>query len=368
MLTRMQPNVLCGTSHNTFIWLAPHEARTFMATMRVQRPGARWRFSLTNTIDTTWADGTRSRADTPGGTYDIVSAAFSNGLATVPVTFQGARGRTVLPDEHVTSDICDIRSARSNFITFRWCLRAGADGAIVPATPNSQALCAHAPGDATFAGPEAFTDARTLEGEDENMCALPDLFEAEGAPLRRMTFIGDSITQGVGTRIGHYESWAARIAAALADKYASLNLGLGYAQIADAARNGAWLSRAGCCDVVNMCLGVNDLLHGDGERCIERLRTAVAALKAAPHAPRIVLFTTPPFDYEGRDIERWRALNAAITAPDHLGADTVFDMARVLRLDADHAHLAKYGPHPDGLGGAAVAEEYVQRFMPAAGL
>lgn len=368
MLTQMQPNVLCSTSHNTYILLAPNETRTFMATMRVQRPGTHWRFSMTNTVDTNWADGARSRANMPGGTFDIVSAAFSNGADIVPVTFEGKLSRIVHPDEQVTSDICNIESARSRFITFRWCLRAGDAGAIVPATPNSQALCAFAPGDATYAGPEAFTDARTLEGEDENMCALPDLFEAEGAALSTMAFIGDSITQGVGTRIGYYESWAARIAAALADRYATLNLGLGYAQIADAACDGAWLNRAKHCDVVNVCLGVNDLLHGDGSACILRLRAAIAALKSTPNAPRIVLFTTPPFDYEGCNIERWHELNAAITAPDHMGADYVFDMASVLSVDNEHAHMAKYGPHPDGVGGAAVAEAYVKRFMPEVGL
>lgn len=364
----MQPNVLCGTSHNTFIWLAPDESRTFSATMRIQRPATRWRFSLTNTVDTTWADGSRSHADMSGGTYDIVSAAFLNDTASAPVTFDGASGCTVHPDEHLISDVCDIASADSRFITFRWCLRAGRAGAIVPATPNSQAVCAFAPGNATFDPPEAFTDARTLEGEDENMCALPDLFEAEGAPLRRMTFLGDSITQGVGTRIGYYESWAARIADALSDRYAALNLGLGYAQIADAARNGAWLERARQCDVVNVCLGVNDLLHGDGTQCVERLRNAISALKQAHDAPRVVLFTTPPFDYEGPDIERWHTLNAAITAPGHLGADDVFDMASVLALDAANDHMAKYGPHPDGTGCAAVAHEYVCHFVPAAGL
>lgn len=364
----MQPNVLCGTSHNTFIWLAPNEARTFMARMRVQRPGARWRISFTNAVDTTWADGSRSRADMPGGTYAIVSAAFSNGSGFADATFDGASCRNVQPNERITSDICDIDS-RNGYISFSWCLRAGNEGAVVPATPNSQALCYFTTGEATLAGSTAYTDARVLEGEDENMCALPDLFEAEGEQLKRMAFIGDSITQGVGTRIDRYESWAARISEALANRYASVNLGLGYAQIADAARDGVWLNRAKDCDVVNVCLGVNDLLHGDNDvgNCISGLRRIVAALKSG-NVKKVVLFTVPPFDYEGCNIQRWQTLNSAICAPGHLGADCVFDMARVLSAGPERAHMAKYGPHPDGVGGAAVADAYINSFAASAGL
>lgn len=362
----MQPNVLCGTSHNYFVQLAPGETRTFRARMRVQRPGERWRMRFSNTVDSTWDDGSVSRANTPGGAFEIVSAAFSDGEATARVTFGGEPACAVAPRACITSDSCRIGS-RGGYIEFRWCLRAGGEGARVPATPDSQALCSFAPGEHTFDGADAFTDAQTLE--PANLCALPDMFEAEGAPLRRMTFLGDSITQGCGTRIDMYESWAARIAAELSDRYASLNLGLGFAQIGDAASDGAWLSRAKDCDIINVCLGVNDILHGEGDSaiCIERLRRIVAALKAAPRPPRVVLFTVPPFDYEGENIARWRAINAAISAPGHLGADHSFDMARVLSIGGEREYMSKYGPHPDGVGGAAVAREYIDVFLPGIG-
>lgn len=180
-----------------------------------------------------------------------------------------------------------------------------------------------------------------------------------------MVFLGDSITQGCGTRIDMYESWAARIAQALAGRYASLNIGLGYAQIKDAARDGAWLARAKNADVVNICLGVNDILHGEGKSdvCIDRIRNIISKIKAAPAAPRVVIFTVPPFDYEGEHITNWRAINAAIAAPEHLGADAMFDMAHILSLGGEHEYMSKYGAHPDGTGGAAVAQEYVEKFI-----
>ena len=353
------PNVLCGTSHNFIVRLSPGQARTFRARMRVQRPGSRWRISYSNTADSTWDNGSISRANAPGSEFTIVSAAFSDGTRVQPLTFDGLPGHKVLPGEIITSDACDMHS-RDGCIEFRWCLRAGENGAIIPATPDSQALCSYADGEHTLDDAQAFTDACALE--PENLCALPDLFEAEHAPLPLMLFMGDSITQGCGTRRGMYESWAARIAAELAPRYAALNIGLGFARIRDAASDGAWLRRAKRDCVLNMCLGVNDIMQGEGDSalCIDRLRAAISALKTAPHAPRIVLFTIPPFDYAGADIANWRAINAAILAPEHLGADYAFDMASVLSRGGERDYLAKYGPHPDGTGGAAVAEAYIR--------
>ena len=358
----MQPNVLCGTSHNYFVKLAPGESRTFRVRMRVQRPGDKWRIGYSNTVDTTWDDGLVSYANMPGSAFEIVSAAFASVDGFSPVTFDGKASRMVAPREIILSDTCDAK-AIDGYIEFRWCLRAGEQGAIIPATPDSQALCYYADGEHTADGADAFTDALTLE--PQNLCVLPDLFEAEGAHLPRMVFIGDSITQGCGTRVDMYESWAARIAQALADRYASLNIGLGYAQIKDAASNGAWLARTKNADIVNVCLGVNDIFHGDGSAdiCIERLRSVIAAIKAAPKAPRVVIFTVPPFDYEGDYITNWRRINTAIKAPEHLGADAMFDMASVLSIGGDREYMSKYGPHPDGVGGAAVAREYVENFI-----
>lgn len=362
-MTQMQPNVLCSTSHNKFVLLAPGECRTFRMRIRVQRPGCRWRIGYSNTVDSTWNDGSESYGNMPGGSFDIVSAAFVSGDTCVPVTFNGQPGRHVAPRDVFRSDVC-IAESTDGYIDFRWCLRAGEAAAIVPATPDSQALCWYADGDVSRAEADAFRSA--LELEPGNLCAMPDLFECEGEALPRMVFIGDSITQGCGTRIDMYESWAARIADALANKYAALNIGLGYARISDAARDGAWLARAKTGDIVNVCLGVNDILQGDGDSaaCIERIRSIVTALKSAQKPIRVVLFTIPPFDYEGANIAKWRAINAAISGEGHLGADYVFDMARVLSIGGEHEYKAKYGPHPDGVGGAAVADEYVNNFDP----
>ena len=41
----------------------------------------------------------------------------------------------------------------------------------------------------------------------------------------------------------------------------------------------------------------------------------------------------------------------------------MFDMASVLSIGGEREYMSKYGPHPDGVGGAAVAHEYVENFI-----
>ena len=86
----MQPNVLCGTSHNYFVRLAPGESRTFRVRMRVQRPGYKWRIGYSNTVDTTWDNGLVSYANMPGSLFEIVSAAFANEDGFSPARSAGA--------------------------------------------------------------------------------------------------------------------------------------------------------------------------------------------------------------------------------------------------------------------------------------
>ena len=118
----MQPNVLCGTSHNYFVRLAPGESRTFRVRMRVQRPGYKWRIGYSNTVDTTWDNGLVSYANMPGSSFEIVSAAFANEDGFSPVAFNGEKSRSVASREVILSDTCDANVV-DGYIEFRWCLR-----------------------------------------------------------------------------------------------------------------------------------------------------------------------------------------------------------------------------------------------------
>ena len=278
--------------------------------------------------------------------------------APVAVAWGGAAGRAVEPGEWAVSEHVALDVPPGGHILFTWCLRALEDDAILPATPDSRALCYSAPGEETFSGMAAFR-------EDDVAC-LPDAFEADRSARYRMAFMGDSITQGVQTRVDACEQWAARIALGIGRDVAVWNIGLGFGRAADAAKNGAWLGKAAGSDVVNLCFGVNDLLHGsrDAEALSNDLRAAIAHLRARNPRVRTVLFTIPPFDLTGEDEARWRDVNARIRGGDHLGADAVFDIAAVLGREAPEDNMAFFGGHPDGRGGAAVAGEYLSAFCP----
>ena len=358
-------NTPTSTSHNASIILNRGEARTFRALLRPIEPGKLlWRFRFSNCIDSTWDDGSQSWADLPGGRLAIVSAsaAAEAGGAMgepVPVSWGGAAGRVVEPCQWAVSDPVALDIPQGGHIAFTWCLKALEDGAILPATPDSRALCYSADGEATCSGMAAF--------HADDMACLPDAFEADRPVAARMVFMGDSITQGVQTRVDACEQWAARIATGIQRDVAVWNIGLGFGRAADAAKNGAWLGKAAGADIVNLCFGVNDLLHGsrDAEALANDLRAAISGLKARNPRVKAVLFTIPPFDLTGEDEARWRAVNERIRGGDRLGADAVFDIATVLGQEAPRDNMAFFGGHPDGRGGAAVAGEYLSAFWPA---
>ena len=83
----------------------------------------------------------------------------------------------------------------------------------------------------------------------------------------------------------------------------------------------------------------------------------MAALRAA--GCWVILFTVPPFDFEGTLLERWRQVNAAIRGSLGREADAVFDFAAVLGHSEPEQHLAVYGGHPNAEGCAVLAKEFL---------
>ena len=357
-------NIGSSTSHNNKIVLNKGEMRTFRAFLQPIEAGRlRWRFRFSNCVDSTWDDGSECWADLPGGRFEIVSASACAATperfaAPVRVTWSGEASRAVEPNAWAVSDAVELDIPLGGRIAFSWCLRALEDGCLLPATPDCRALCFSAEGDAAFASMAAF--------HEDDMTCLPDAFEADRPVRARMVFMGDSITQGVQTRVDLFEQWAARIARGIERDITVWNIGLGYGRGADAAKGGAWLGKAAGADIVNLCFGVNDLLHGsrDADALTADLRAAISGLRARNPRVKVVLFTVPPFDLTGDDEIRWRTVNERIRGGDHLGADAVFDMAAILACEAPKDNMAFFGGHPDGRGGAAVAGEYLTVFWP----
>ncbi len=172
---------------------------------------------------------------------------------------------------------------------------------------------------------------------------------------KRIGFIGDSITQGIGTVCNSYEHWNARLAAMLGNEYAYWNLGLGFGRADDAASDGAWLYKAKQNDVVVICYGVNDILHENvpAEKLICDLNSIVDKLQGKT----ILLQTIPPFEYEGVRRETWLQVNDHIKTKLAEKVRAVFDVVPVLRQDEEHCYHAKYGAHPNGEGCRVWAEK-----------
>ena len=69
-------------------------------------------------------------------------------------------------------------------------------------------------------------------------------------PSEGIAFLGDSITQGVGTPDNAYTHWNALISKEIGEEYSYWNLGIGYARASDASTDGAWLNKAKNNDIV----------------------------------------------------------------------------------------------------------------------
>ena len=351
-------NTGISTSHNNRLVWNRGETRTFRVLLRPEEPGRHlWRFGFSNTVDSTWDDGSESYADLPGGRFEIVSSSAGTADADRRI---GALSAVEWPESTIMSGVCAVSKEieldvpADGYVVFSWCLRALEDRCVLPMTPDSQALCFSASGDVSLLDMSAFH-------EDQD-AVLPDLFAADRPVRAVMAFMGDSITQGCGTRVNYYEQWATRIAMGMEKDVAVWNIGLGFGRAADAVRNGAWLRKAKQADVVNLCFGVNDILQtGDVDLLLANLERTVSLLRE--NGTRVVLFTIPPFEMVGESEASWRHAVGRIRT-DGLGADAVFDIAAMLSQSEPRDNFAAFGGHPDGRGGAAVAGDYLTAFWP----
>lgn len=358
-------DTVIGSSNNFIIFGKAGETRTYISYIKPTYPDAEnFRLWFSNTVDSTFEKGQIAFADRPGGRWRLNYAYLSDGGtdpeviplhagASENVTFSGGRAKIVLPDEKFWSDTVSLSVPAGHYLAFTVCVTFLSDDGGIPVTPDSQIPCCRADGARISAKDRAaFTP--------DNLCVKPSLFAADKPGVKRLCFLGDSITQGCGTQNDRYEFWAAKIGLALKDSYAAWNLGLGFARARDAARDGAWLSKAKACDAAAICLGVNDLLHEDesAENVLSYLDKITRILKENG-VGRLVLFTLPPLGDTGH-LGAWREINRAIRGGAIKSADAVFDMAAVLGYGEPEEYKARFsGLHPDGNGGTAAANAFI---------
>lgn len=178
----------------------------------------------------------------------------------------------------------------------------------------------------------------------------------------RVAYLGDSITQGIGTAANSYLHWNALLSERLGDRYAFWNLGIGYGRASDAASDGAWLFKAKQNDTVFVCYGVNDINQGrteeqikqDLERIVDRLVSVGA---------RVILQTVPPFNYSEANTKKWEGVNQFIKTELRDKVELVFDNNSYLG-DSDRPSIARLGGHPNEAGSAIWAEALFKAVEP----
>lgn len=342
-------NTLAGGGNQSFFTMRDGETCRGRVYYRVFAGGA-YNYSLlfSNIIDSTFADGSESHCNLIIGEWRILEASLGvcgtcgETVATepenpVPLSFQGRKGKHVMPGEFFTSDPVAIDARKGEYL----CLEIAFQGSMIPCHEES------------LLPVFVWEDNKWIPSRH---VPLPGMVGCDRAVHGRIGFLGDSITQGIGTPVNAYTHWNALVAEALGEEYSFWNLGLGFGRARDAASDGAWLFKAKQTDAVVLCYGVNDIcqFHGRAEELQQDLLTIIQAL--GKNGVRVLIQTVPPFGFSGTELEAWLRVNAYIRGTLSRYADCVFDAAAVLTAAPEREGKALYGGHPNEAGCAAWAK------------
>jgi len=307
---------------------------------RLSRGGVRYALLFSNQIDSTYDDGSISKANDIGGewTIDAIRLGLCGGVGEEPVvwqavTFDGAKKKFVSGAGVFVTDPVFLNAKAGDYL----CYEITLTGSCYP-----------------------YHEEAVLTMVPDKQMPLPQMIGCDRKVSQKIGFLGDSITQGCGTEDDSYTHWVARIAENLPHDLSVWDLGIGYARAKDAATDGGWLARAKHCDTVHVCFGVNDVLRGrKAESILQDLKTIINKLKAANC--RVILLTLPPFDLEGDQRIQWEKANAVIRSSLYKEADGLFDIAAVLGQPAPNENRCIYGGHPNAEGCRMVAEAYLKQ-------
>ncbi len=299
-------------------------------------------FLFTNIIDSTFEDGSKSHCNLvldewyiEGVRVGISDFCDENGFtepsAMKAVTFDGMPRKTVLPGEFFTTDEITLSANAGEYI----CLEIAFSGEYIP---NHE---------------ESIISSFVLSDDGKWISTprhpFPSMVGCNRPVKARVGFLGDSITQGIGSDFNSYGHWNAVLAEKLGNEYSYWNLGLGYARGHDAATDGAWLFKAKQCDIVFLCLGVNDLGRGYSADDIINSLTVITE-KLLKAGCKVIIQTVPPFDYSGDKITKWETVNAFIKSSLKDKVELVFDCVEVLKKSDEEPYLTVYGDHPNNTG------------------
>ena len=293
---------------------------------------------FTDTIDSTYADGSISKANEPCGEWTIYSLKLVVNEKEFPLTFNGSSEKKAEKHESFNTDPITVSIENEFYIEIEF------SGTKIP-----------------YFEEILIPTKRFINGEwvDDKKVPTPSMVGIVRNVEKKIGFLGDSITQGIGTAMDSYSQWNAKIAEFIGEKYSYWNLGIGFARAYDAASNGEWLNKAKEMDIVTICLGVNDLGSGCTSYEIQNnLKKIVQILQE--NNVRTILFTVPPFDYDEANNKKWREINSYILNELSKITET-YDVVSIWGQEAPNEHLVKYGGHPNEEGCLKLAKDFVSK-------
>lgn len=305
--------------------------------VKVFRSGTfRYRFVYSGVIDGTYSEGDISRCNSPcDWTIESLGAAVADGctpgdLKFSKVLFDGNESIFVGSSKYVVSDAVELTAEKNEYI----CLKIRFSGEKIPCHK------------------ESIIPVYRMTEKGWELCPevpVPVFTGIDFEPERRVAFLGDSITQGIGSTFNSYRNFAAVSAESIGESYSYWNLGLGYGRASDAASDGIWLEKAKTNDIVVLCYGVNDLFREFNEEKLKKDLTKIVD-ELQKCGTKVLIQTIPPFDYDEKHAKAWMAVNDYIRNVLAEKTDGLFDCVPVLSRTGGNVPEAGYGPHPDDEG------------------
>lgn len=328
------------------------------------RTGGRYNYAFlySDIIDSTFNDGTVSRAGTVCGGYTIHSLragicrcadfeSFNRAFPSDPerliemspdkkdnalcvadftdITFDGCASRVIEAGTYALTDPVSLCFENGDFL----CLEITYSGTKVPYHNETIISTYIKNGDAW---------------KESKLMPFPAIVGYDRPISKRIAYIGDSITQGSGTPLNSYTHWCAVVSGKLDESIAAWNLGFGFARAYDAASDGSWLYKAKQNNAVCVCFGVNDILRGRTAAEL-KLDLKIIVERLIENGVKVLVQTPPPFDYNASLTEIWEDVcEYILTELPQMGC-AVFDNREILGKK-ESLNMSAYGDHPNSEG------------------
>ncbi len=310
-------------------------------------------FLFSNTIYSTYADGSYSQANLECDRWEILSLKalvvdcktrdFASPKITreYQLTFDGKISKELEIGAEIFTDGIVINAEKGDYI----CLEMEFQGE----------------GKMPYFEEILIPSYRFIDGkwQENRKSPLANMVGVKRQVKKKIGFLGDSITEGCGTENNSYDAWCAKIAEKSSEENSYWNLGIGFGRADDIATDGIWLNRAKKLDVVTLCIGVNDICQGFSVGKIkDNIEKIVKIL--SNNGIRVILFTVPPFDYDEERTKKWNEVNEFIRKKLSKKAE-IFDTISIWGKESPNENMARYGGHPNVEGCEVLANEFVSK-------